>query len=54
MGLNPTFDDTVSYTKEIALVIGGSTSVGQYGMFLPSVMTFLDIHLNDIIQPFKF
>ncbi|KAJ3728307.1 GroES-like protein [Lentinula raphanica] len=29
-GLNPTFDPDVSYAGEPALVVGGSTSVGQY------------------------
>jgi NADPH:quinone reductase-like Zn-dependent oxidoreductase len=31
IGLNPSFDDSVDYSGQVALVIGGSTSVGQYG-----------------------
>lgn len=31
-GLNPTFDSQVSFAGEPALVIGGSTSVGQFGV----------------------
>ncbi|KAK7049306.1 hypothetical protein VNI00_005907 [Paramarasmius palmivorus] len=32
--LNPTFDPKVKYTGQSALVIGGSSSVGQYGIQL--------------------
>lgn len=32
-GLNPTFDPQVSFDGENALVIGGATSVGQFGGF---------------------
>ncbi|KAJ4478395.1 chaperonin 10-like protein [Lentinula aciculospora] len=31
-GLNPTFDSKVSFDGEVALVIGGGTSVGQYAI----------------------
>ncbi|KAJ3997465.1 hypothetical protein F5050DRAFT_1711306 [Lentinula boryana] len=30
-GLNPTFDDKVTFPREAALVVGASTSVGQHG-----------------------
>ncbi|KAJ4471034.1 GroES-like protein [Lentinula edodes] len=40
MGLNPTFDDTVSYPEEAALVIGGSTSVGQYAIQILKYLGF--------------
>ncbi|KAJ3807480.1 chaperonin 10-like protein [Lentinula aff. lateritia] len=40
MGLNPTFDDTVSYPEASALVIGGSTSVGQYAIQILKYLGF--------------
>ncbi|KAJ3937477.1 MAG: chaperonin 10-like protein [Lentinula lateritia] len=40
MGLNPTFDDTVTYPSEVALVIGGSTSVGQYAIQILKYLGF--------------
>ncbi|KAF9064742.1 chaperonin 10-like protein [Rhodocollybia butyracea] len=33
-GLNPTFDSKVNFNGEAALVIGGGSSVGQFGMYM--------------------
>ncbi|KAE9384262.1 GroES-like protein [Gymnopus androsaceus JB14] len=42
-GLNPTFDPKVNFNGESALVIGGSTSVGQYAIQLLKYVGYSEI-----------
>ncbi|KAK7438605.1 hypothetical protein VKT23_017939 [Stygiomarasmius scandens] len=58
IGLNPSFDVSINYSSQVALVIGGSSSVGQYAIQLlryakfGSIIAYASAHQFERLKSF--